>query len=216
VGVASVTGDRAQASARQADASSAMPPLRDAEARAAAALQRLVIARETLEQEEARAKNRMPDLDQRLVQFAADIEREQRLAADAEAALTRFADEENVLQSEAAVNAQKRGDADARAAEADKTLAAAEAVFAELTRTLADLSARRNQLQGAIDSQGERRQRLAGEIAAVEAELAQLGADASGRPDLVELATAADAAQSAVAEAEAVALRAEAAHSSAR
>ena len=71
-----------------------MPPLREAEARAAAALQRLVIARETLEQEETRAKNRMAELDQRLVQLAADIERERRLAADAEAALARFVAEE--------------------------------------------------------------------------------------------------------------------------
>ena len=60
------TGAQARASTRQAEASSAMPPLRDAEARAAAALQRLVIARETLEQEETRAKNRMVELDQRL------------------------------------------------------------------------------------------------------------------------------------------------------
>ena len=94
------TGAQAQASTRQAEASSAMPPLREAEAKAAAALQRLVIARETLEQEETRAKNRMVELDQRLVQLAADIERERRLAADAEAALARFVAEEETLQRE--------------------------------------------------------------------------------------------------------------------
>jgi chromosome segregation protein len=214
--VAERTGEQAQASTRQESASSAMPPLREAEAKAAAALQRLVIARETLEQEETRAKNRMIELDQRLVQLAADIERERRLASDADAALARFGDEEQALQGEAGTNAQKRSDADARVAEADTVLAASETTFGELTGTLADLTARRNQLQAAIDAQGERRQRLDGEIAGVEAELAQLGASTTGRPDLVELAKAADTAQADVTEAEAAALRAEAAHSGAR
>lgn len=214
--VAERTGAQAQASTRQAEASSSMPPLREAEARAAAALQRLVIARETLEQEETRARNRMAELDQRLIQLDADIERERRLAADAETALARFVAEEETLKNEATVNTTKRTDADARVGEADIVLAASEKMFGELTGTLADLTARRNQLQAAIDSQSERRKRLDEELSGVEGELAQLGASAVGRPDLVALAQAADAAQAAVAQAEAVAVRAEAAHSGAR
>lgn len=210
------TGAQAQASTRQAEASSAMPSLRDTEAKAAAALQRLVIARETLEQEEARAKNRMVELDQRLIQLAADIERERRQAADAEAALARFVAEEETLQREGSANAEKRTDADRRVAEADAVLAAAEKTFAELTGTLADLTARRNQLQAAIDTQSERSKRLDAELSGVEAELTQLGASTAGRPDLVALSQAADTAQAAVTEAEAVAVRAEAAHSGAR
>ncbi len=210
------TGAQAQTSTRQAEASSSMPPLREAEARAAAALQRLVIARETLEQEETRARNRMAELDQRLIQLDADIERERRLTADAEAALARFVAEEATLQNETNSNATKRTDADARVAEADTVLAASEKTFAELTGTLADLTARRNQLQTAIDSQSERRKRLDEELSGVEGELTQLGVSTAGRPDLVALSQAADAAQAAVAEAEAVATRAEAAHSGAR
>ena len=76
-----------------------LPALREAEATAAAALQRLVIARETLEREEARARERMAELDRRLVQLGDDIERERRLAADAETALTRLASEEETLQA---------------------------------------------------------------------------------------------------------------------
>ena len=210
------TGAQAQASTRQAEASSSMPPLREAEARAAAALQRLVIARETLEQEETRARNRMAELDQRLIQLDADIERERRLTADAETALARFVAEEETLKSETNANATKRTDADARVAAADTVLAASEKTFAELTGTLADLTARRNQLQAAIDSQSERRKRLDEELSGVEGELTQLGASTAGRPELVALAKAADAAQAAVTEAEAVAVRAEAAHSGAR
>ena len=69
----------------------ALPPLREAEAKAAAALQRLVLARDALEREEARAKERIGELDRRLGQFAADLERERTLAADAAAALGRLA-----------------------------------------------------------------------------------------------------------------------------
>ncbi|MBX9773312.1 MAG: chromosome segregation protein SMC [Xanthobacteraceae bacterium] len=210
------TGEQAQAQSRQAEASTAMPPLRDAEARAASGLQRLVIARETLEQEETRARNRMVELDQRLVQLAADIERERRQAADAEAALARFVEEEATLQREAAANAGKRTDADQRVAAADAVLAAAEKTFSELTATLAELTARRNQLQAAIDAQGRRRASLDQELSGVEAELTQLGVSTAGRPDLVALSQAADTAQAAVTEAEAVAVRAEAAHSAAR
>src|SRR5215468_5181285 len=91
--VAERTGVQAEAAKRQALAAAELPALREAEARAAAGLQRLVIARETLDQEEARAKARMAELDQRLVQLNQDIERERRLAADAEAALGRLAAE---------------------------------------------------------------------------------------------------------------------------
>jgi chromosome segregation protein len=214
--VAERTAAQAQASTRQANASTAMPPLREAEARAAAALQRLVIARETLEQEETRAKNRMAELDQRLIQLAADIERERRQAADAEAALARFAAEEESLQSETSSNTEKRADADRRVADAQSVLAASEKTFGELTSALADLTARRNQLQAAIDSQSERRRRLDGELAGVESELGQIAASAASRLDLAVLAKDADNAQAAVAEAEAAAVRAEAAHSGAR
>ncbi len=96
--VAERTGEQAQASTRQALAAAELPALRDAEARAGAALQRLVMARETLEREEARAKERMAELDRRLVQLGDDIVRERRLAGDAQTALTRLADEENLLR----------------------------------------------------------------------------------------------------------------------
>ncbi len=210
------TGEQAQASTRQAEASAAMPPLREAEARAAAALQRLVIARETLEQEETRARDRMAELDQRLIQLDADIERERLQAADAEKALARFAAEEETVRREATANAAKQTGVDRLVSEADTVLAATEKTFGELTGTLADLTARRNQLQSAIDSQSERRKRVDDELAGVEAELTQLGADATGRPDLVALAKVADTAQAAAAEAEALAVRAETAHSGAR
>jgi chromosome segregation protein len=154
--VAARTGEQAQASTRQANTAAGLPTLREVEAKAAAALQRLVIARETLEREEARAKERIGELDRRLEQFAADLEREQTLAADAAAALERLAREEAALKAEAHESAMRLSGVNERMAAADRALAASEKSFAELTGELADLTARRNQLQAAMREHGER------------------------------------------------------------
>jgi chromosome segregation protein len=214
--VAERTGEQAEASKRQALAAAELPALREAEAKAAAALQRLLIARETLEREEARAKERMAELDRRLVQLGDDIERERRLADDAKAALARLAGEEEALQRETAANEARRADVDTRVAQADAGLATSEKAFDELTGRLADLTARRHALEQAAREHGERLGRLTDEIAAVASELSEAEAEGAQGADLATLAGAADAAQAAVTEAEAAAVRAEAAHSAAR
>src|ERR1700704_5652522 len=212
--VAARTGEQAEASRRQLEAAAELPALRDGEVAAAAALQRFVIARETLEREETRAKERIAELDQRLLQLEADIERERRLAADADTALGRLSAEEDALRRESETNAQARASADERVAADDEVLAGAERTFAELTGTLADLTAQRNQLAHAVREHAERRSRLETESSAVEAELASL--NPQGGPDLGALSTAVEQAQAAVAEAEGAAVRSEAAHSAAR
>src|SRR6266446_8980461 len=161
--VAERTGEQAQASKRQALAAAALPGLREAEARAAAALQRITMARQALDREEARATERMAELDRRLVQLADDIERERRLAADAQSALARLAAEEETLDREVKVNDERRAGADKRVAEADAVLARSEKAADELTATLADLTARRNALENAVREHGERATRLADE-----------------------------------------------------
>src|ERR1700686_1214266 len=82
--VAARPGEQAEASKRQVIAAAELPALRDAEVGPAAALQRLVVARETLEREETRAKERLAELDRRLIQLDADIERERGLSNDAQ------------------------------------------------------------------------------------------------------------------------------------
>jgi len=60
-------------------------------------LHRLNIASQDLDREETRAKDRIAELDLRLVQFAATASAKQRLAADAQAALARLAAEEETI-----------------------------------------------------------------------------------------------------------------------
>ena len=211
--VAARVSEQTQASTRQAELAAGLPALREGEARAAAALQRLIVARETLEREEARAKERISELDRRLEQFAADLERERALAADAAAALERLDAEEATLKAEAQANAMRLSGVNERIEHADAALAASEKSFAELTGALADLTARRNQLQAALHDHRERAEKFAAELVNIEAGLAATG---SGAPDLAALTDALAAAQSALAEAESVARASEGAHIAAR
>src|SRR5438874_8242075 len=89
--VAAATGAQAEAARHQALAVASLPPLREGEAKAAAALQRLNLAREALEREETRARERIAELDLRLLQLAEAGERERKLAQDADTALARLA-----------------------------------------------------------------------------------------------------------------------------
>jgi chromosome segregation protein len=211
--VAARTSEQTVATTRQAEVAAGLPSLREAEAKAAAALQRLLIAREGLEREEARAKERIGELDRRLEQFAADLERERTLAADAATALGRLDAEEETLKAEAQANAARLTGVNSRVAKADAALATSEKSFAELTSALADLTARRNQLQEALRDHEQRAARLEAELANIDAGLAATG---SGEPDLSELGRALATAQATLADAESAARAAEVAHTHAR
>jgi chromosome segregation protein len=214
--VAAAMVAQGEATKNQETAALALPPLRDAEARAGAALHRLVVARETLDREETRAKERLGELERRLVQLDQDIAREKQLAQDADVALQRLAMEQEALGRDLQAGAERRSAVDARVIEADAALTACEKVFAEHTGALADLTARRNQLENAAREQNDRLARLAREAADVEAELARLDAASQGRPDLAQLQADVEVALARVTEAEAATVRAEAAHSGAR
>src|SRR5207237_5136031 len=199
-----------------ANAAADRPPLRDEEAKAGAARQRVMVARDQLDREEARVNERIVELDRRLVQLVQDVAREQRQQADAEAALQRLGVEEGGLAQDGAGVAEREAQVGTRVAEAEAALGAIEKTFSELTGALADLVARRNQLERAVSEHSVRLMRLEGQIGEVESELAALDRPENGAPDVMALAGAAEAAQNAVVQAEAAAVRAEAGHSGAR
>ena len=107
-----VVGLRAEAQAGaardQAVAAGALPELRDAAARAGAALQRILSARDALANEEARIKERLADLDRRLAQLNDDIAREERMVADNQAILVRLDEEERDLDTANAAMAERQ------------------------------------------------------------------------------------------------------------
>src|SRR5258707_1464916 len=147
--VADRTAAQAAAATNQAVAAANLPGLREGEAGAAAALARLINARDALAREEARAKERIAELERRLVQLGADIERERKQSADAEPARTRLSAERETLAREAAASAERRASVEERADVADPALAANVITLGELTAALADLTAKRTQLDAA-------------------------------------------------------------------
>lgn len=210
------TLQQAEAARIQAIRASELPGLRESEARAAAGLQRLTNAREMLDREEARARERVTELDRRLTQFAADIEREQRQLSDADVALARLESEDSVLKDEIRSRVEKRSGADERVAEAEATLAAAERTFSELTTALADLTAKRNQIEANVRTHRDRLARLDQDIVNVQSEVEKLAAETGGLGDLDELAAAMEAAAETLLISETTTQASEAAHVSAR
>ncbi len=210
------TREQAEAARIQAIRASDLPSLREAEARAAAGFQRLTNAREMLDREETRAKERGSELDRRLTQFAGDIEREQRQLSDADVALARLETEDGELKEEIKSRVEKRSGADERVSDAEAILAAAERTFSELTTALADVTAKRNQFEANVRTHRDRLARLDQEIANVEAEVGRLAAETGGLGDIDALAAAVEAAEQNLAEGEATTQASEDAHVSAR
>ena len=210
------TREQAETARLQALRAADLPGLRDNEARAAAGLQRLTNAREMLDREEARARERMGELERRLSQFSADVEREQRLSSDADVALTRLDAEDAALKDEIKAKVELRSGADTRVSEAEATLAEAEKVFSELTTALAALTAQRNSLEANVRTHRERVARLDQEISGVEGEIGRLAQATDAFGDLTSLAATRETAQQMLAQAEATARASEEAHVAAR
>jgi chromosome segregation protein len=210
------TREQAEAARIQAIRASELPALREGEARAAAGLQRLTNAREMLDREEERAKERVAELDRRLTQFSADVAREQQQSSDAEVALQRLDTEDTELKDEIKSRVEQRSGVDERVSEAEATLATAERLFTELTTALADLTARRNQLEAGVRTHRDRLARLDQEVAGVQAEEQKLAQETSGLGDLEALANASEAAQQALAQSELATQTSEFSHVAAR
>ncbi|HVV42054.1 MAG TPA: chromosome segregation protein SMC [Nitrobacter sp.] len=210
------TREQAEAARIQAERAAELPALRDAEARAAAGLQRLNNAREMLDREEERARERAAELDRRLTQFTSDVEREQRQTVDADAALQRLEAEDAELKEEIRLRVEQRNGVDERVTQAEATLGAAEATFAELTKVLADLTAKRNQLEANVRTHRDRLARIDQEIAGVQRETDALTQQTSGFGDLDALTAAIESAQQALAQSEATTREREADHATAR
>ncbi|HYA74568.1 MAG TPA: chromosome segregation protein SMC, partial [Roseiarcus sp.] len=205
-----------EAARLQAIAAADLPPLRDEEARAGAALHRLVLARDALAGEEKRAKERVAELERRIAQFAQDLQREEALIADAAHVMARLTAEDETLAAKAAKSEDVKREAEQRRARIEERVAAAERALAEAQAAAADLNARRNALGAGLAEEARRLARFESEGAAIERERVALrGAGADDAAFRAE-SEAVEALGEALAQAEAEALAAEAAHVEAR
>ena len=155
-------------------------PLREAEAKAGAAVQRLTILREQLEVEIQRAGTQQADLENRMKQISGDRERETRLVEESRQTLKAYEVEkaemtaQNLEQSEAIEAARaEAAHAQAELEEFDKTVRAD-------TEALAQLRARRSQAERSAQDAQTRTARLSQQIEDVSHEAANVSAELEG------------------------------------
>ncbi len=208
--VAERTRAQGEAAREQAIAAASLPGLREVEARVGAALQRLVLARQALEGEEKRAKERAAELERRIGQFADDLQREEALVADAANVLEQLAREDESLAEQSSGAVEARAAAQASLAQAEARMGVAEAALSEAQSALADLNARRNALSNSLSEEGRRFQRIEQECHSIESERAGLNGGGADHADHQAHLQAVEGLAAALATAEAMLLDAEA------
>ena len=120
----------------------ALPPLREEEAIAAAVLQRLLVQRDTLSDQEAAANRTIQTLEARIIQMANDIEREETLNRDAEETIGRLDWEAKELAKATEGHEEKLEKAAEVARNSAATLQERESSISELIEDVARLAAR--------------------------------------------------------------------------
>ncbi len=197
------------AAKEQAIGASRLPGLRDAEAQAAAALQRLTIARTQMEDEANRLRVRVEELTRRLQQYDADIARERQLVAENAAVIEKLAAEEGQLKAEAAGSGERETQREADFIAASAKLAETEKAAGTLTAARADAAAAISSSERAIREAADRRDRFATQIQALDRDLGDVVQRISGLADPAEKRAQVDAAERAVAQAELAAAESE-------
>ncbi|MEO3413583.1 chromosome segregation protein SMC [Roseovarius sp. CAU 1744] len=125
----------------------ALPPLREEEAIAAAILQRLQVQRDTLNEQEAGARDRIETLQNRIEQLAHDIERESGLNRDAGETIERLEWEATELSKASEGHEARLEAASEEARDAANILQQRESDLSQLTEDVARLAARHQSAQ---------------------------------------------------------------------
>ncbi len=148
------------ASTRQAESAALAPERRAVEAEAAAALRRLLAAREALDDEERRLAEARAALARRLAQNDEDTGRERSLRNDAAGALSRLEAEAAGLRAAQADEERELLEAARRLDAAATEVDALDDALAELTRRIAADEARRDEAKRRADELADRRDAL--------------------------------------------------------
>ncbi|HTJ02299.1 MAG TPA: chromosome segregation protein SMC [Methylovirgula sp.] len=214
--LAEETKQQAETTRLQAIAAHELIPLREAEQTTGAALQKLVLARETLDGEEKRAKNRLAELERRLAQLNADHAREQALIEDAASVLARLDAEATELTDLGANDAETEQQAREALAAAEAALAISDKALGEAQTAVSHSAAQRAALAKNLNEEAQRLARFETELKQVRANLDALKAELDTGGAETDLQGGLDQAITSVAEAETRVMAAEAAHVEAR
>ncbi|AXI53423.1 Chromosome partition protein Smc (plasmid) [Pseudoseohaeicola sp. NH-UV-7] len=140
-----------QAAKLRASAEETLPGLREEEAIAAAVLQRLMVQRDTLSDQENRARQTIETLQSRIEQLTHDMTREAGLNRDAGETIERLEWEAGELKKASEGHEDRLTEAETAAREAGSVLQAREADLSQLTEDVARLSARHHSAQRVLE-----------------------------------------------------------------
>ena len=135
----------------RAGAEDVLPGLREEEAIAAAILQRLTVQRDTLSDQENRARQTIETLKSRIEQLSHDITRESGLNRDAGETIERLEWEGSELEKAGEGHQERLAEAEAVSREAASVLQQREADLARLTEDVARLAARHHSAQRVLE-----------------------------------------------------------------
>ncbi len=166
-------------STEQATIAATLPDLRNRAVEAAAAVQRLTIARESLEAEERRRAEKIVELKARLEQIGVDSAREDEISTDATAGLQRLAGERERLAG--AQESEKAAEVEAREKLEISSQAAnsAEEDFDALSQQAASARARKESLESDILALDRRLDMVCGEQKRLKDKIDGMGAEDS-------------------------------------
>jgi chromosome segregation protein len=165
-----------QATVARQKAEEALPPLREEEAIAAAIVQRLGVQRDTLSDQENRARAAIDALTKRIAQLTRDLDREGELNRDAEETIMRLEREERDLSDAGEGHEAAVAEAAERAKEAAGVLEKQEADLSKLTEDVARLVARHSSAERLLNDHRKTLQRSEAEADKARAAVAQSAA----------------------------------------
>src|SRR5215831_6819340 len=187
VEVADLTRLVGLATTAQAEAATALPPLRNDEAAAAAALQRLRVAHDALTAEAERIAEAQRDAETRLQQTESDLARERGRKGDAAAAIADLDGQCARLEQERVGEDERAAAAAARRDAAQATTLEAEAEHDRLTRQIADDEALSDSISREIAELHERLRRLTARREEVRGQQRQIESELAGLPALADV-----------------------------
>ena len=167
----------ASASNKQIDAATNLPELRQMEAKAAAELHSLSVARNSLDEEKERIAEAQEETKRRTIQITADIQREKSLAEDATKAITTLDEERQGIETTRLGDEDNRKIASENLSKTNKEVnvldtelnglsdqfAKSEAHRSSLNRTIDELTSRSERLKARYAETTEQRARIEGE-----------------------------------------------------
>ena len=154
--VRQLTADATAVTTAQTTAAATLPSLRQAEAEAAAGLQRITIALADLDAEERRVSTAKSEAETRLRQVADDLEREQTLAAEADVATAKLTAEAATLTAAQADEATSLAAINSQLAETNRAAEAIEDAVAAATEIVATTEAKSAALERQLRQIGDR------------------------------------------------------------